>query len=91
MKEKSGQIGGWEAPCAPIDYRKLEQAARQECAVLKGCLERLKREPLREGEKELVRRREIRMISDMYYEQRSDIRLFQARADRAEVEFSGKR
>lgn len=85
MEVKRAGVGGWEAPCAPIDYRRLEEEARRECAALKGCLERLKREPLRKGEKEILRRREIRLLSGMYYEQRSDVRLFQARVDREEA------
>lgn len=79
MEYKS--VGGWNVPCSPCDYRKLEWAARRECEALRSRLAALKQENIRDGEKELLRRRAIRILTDMYYEQRSNIRLFQQRAD----------
>jgi len=77
-------VGGWNVPCSPCDYRKLEWAARQECEAIRGRLAVLKQEDKRDGEKELLRRRSIRILTDMYYEQRSNIFLFQQRAQEQE-------
>lgn len=79
-----GGVGGWDVPCSPCDYRKLEWAARRECEALRGRLDELKKEPIRDGEKELLRRRTIRILTDMYYEQRGNVRLFQQRAEEQE-------
>lgn len=79
MKTKG--IGGWDVPCSPCDYRKLEREARRECEALRGRLAALKREEPREAEKELLRRRAIRILTDMYYEQRGNMLLFQQRAE----------
>ena len=38
----------------------------------------------RTAEQELLRRREVRLLTDMYYEQRSNARLFAAKARQRE-------
>lgn len=84
MNETCKGIGGWDVPSSPCDYRKLEWEARQECETLREKLAELKQKPLRDGEKELLRRRTIRILTDIYYEQRSNIFLFQKRAEERE-------
>lgn len=79
--ETNKGVGGWNVPCSPCDYRKLEREARQECEALRGRLDELKREEPRDAEKELLRRRTIRILTDMYYEQRGNMFLFQQRAE----------
>ncbi len=70
----------WQAPRADFDYRAMEQTAESERRTLKALLDRLKRQRPRNGEQELLRRREVRLLTDMYYEQRSNARLFAAKA-----------
>lgn len=77
-------VGGWAVPCSPCDYRKLEWAARRECEMLRSRLAELKREEPQDAEKELLRRRTTRILTDMYYEQRGNMFLFQKRADEQE-------
>lgn len=86
MAEKTGKgsVGGWEVPCSPCDYRKLEWAARRECESLRTRLLELKQEKRTDGESELLWRRTVRMLTDMYYEQRANVRLFQKRAEERE-------
>ncbi len=76
--------GGWDVPCEPFDYRKMEREARQECEAIRDRLQRLKRQEAADADRELIRRRDIRILTDMYYEQRSNIRLFEAKARQRE-------
>ena len=73
-------IGGWDAPCEPIDYKKLAESAQQQCDSLRSRLSELNHSPLERGETELSRRRTVRILTDMYYEQKSNLKLFQRRA-----------
>ncbi len=73
-------IGGWRAPCAPFDYREMEKDACRECEAIRAGLERLQKEKPKTQERELIRRREICILTDMYYEQKSASRLFHDRA-----------
>lgn len=65
-------VGGWRAPCLPFDYEKMEREAASECAAIHDRLERLKRWKAPDAERELIRRREVRILTDMYYEQRGN-------------------
>ncbi len=85
MNRQETQIGGWSAPCEPFDYRQLEETARRECQRVHERLELLKREKPRDAERELLRRREVRLLTDMYYEQRSNVALFREKAERREA------
>ena len=73
-------IGGWDAPCETIDYRKLAESARQQCEFLRARLWELNHGPLARRETELSRRRTVRILTDMYYEQKSNCKLFEMRA-----------
>lgn len=73
-------IGGWDAPCETIDYKKLAENAEQQCALLRARLSELNHSPLNRGETELARRRTVRILTDMYYEQKSNWKLFQRRS-----------
>ena len=74
MQEKGmrTRVGGWRAPCVAFDYEKMEREARQECEAVRVQLERKKREKASTAEQELLRRREVRMLTDIYYEQRGN-------------------
>lgn len=74
MQETGMQIGvgGWRAPCAAFDYEKMAREARQECEAVRAQLERRKHEKVKTAEQELLRRREVRMLTDIYYEQRGN-------------------
>lgn len=65
--------GGWRCPCAPFDYHAFAESARRECENIRLALEAVKKERPRTAELELVRRRRIRMLTDMYYEQRGNL------------------
>lgn len=84
MMSEHGRIGGWQAPCAAFDYGKMEREAQKECEVLEKRLRDLKSQKGRDAEAELVRRREICMLTDIYYEQRHQARLFHKRAGQRE-------
>lgn len=71
---------GWVVPAEPFDYRNFERTALDQQAAIKGLLDKLKAERPRTAERELLRRRELRLLTDMYYEQRSNARLFAAKA-----------
>ncbi len=86
MNCQETQIGGWSAPCEPFDYRRLEETARRECQRVRERLELLKQEKPRDAERELLRRREVRLLTDMYYEQRSNAILFREKAERREAD-----
>lgn len=66
------RVGGWRAPCVAFDYEKMERDARRECEAVRAQLERKKREKASTAEQELLRRREVRMLTDIYYEQRGN-------------------
>ena len=87
MMENGNMVGGWKAPCRSFDYRKMERDALGECEVLKARLDALKREKPKDAEKELLRRREVCMLTDIYYEQRHQARLFHKRAEERENGF----
>lgn len=78
---KIGEVGGWRVPCSPCDYDKLVMETEREIEVLRDKLRRLKSQPLRRGEKELSRRRTVKILTDMYYEQRGNLILFRERAE----------
>lgn len=80
MRETQTGVGGWQVPCVPFDYRGWEAGALAQQEAIRARLDRLKAERPRRGEQELIRRREIRMLTDMYYEQRSNARMFAALA-----------
>lgn len=85
MKERTVKaVYGWDAPCVPFDYRKMEQEARRECDRLQSRLRALKQTRAKDGEEELLRRREICMLTDIYYEQRHNARFFRRRAEERE-------
>lgn len=65
-------VGGWRAPCVPFDYEKMEREAKRECEAVHELLERKKREKAPDAERELLRRREVRILTDIYYEQRGN-------------------
>ena len=97
MKEKrsnakKGTIGGWAAPCETIDYQKLMENARQLCDSLRVRLGELNHNPLQPGETELARRRTVRILTDMYYEQKSNLKLFERRSapQKDEIEKAGE-
>ena len=79
---KKKTIGGWDAPCEAIDYEKLMETARQQCDSLRCRLSELNHSRLQPGETELARRRTVRILTDMYYEQKSNLKLFQLRAEK---------
>lgn len=85
------EVGGWRVPCSPCDYRKLEKEAEKKCEVLREKLAALKKEPLRKGEKELSRRRTVKILTDMYYEQRGNMLLFRKRAEEREERAAANR
>lgn len=72
MKQGSETLCGWRAPCVAFDYAQLERIALHECEVLKERLELAKKRRTRTAEQELMRRREVRVLQDMYYEQRGN-------------------
>lgn len=65
-------VGGWCAPCAAFDYEKMEREAEREREAVRERLEQKKREKSPNAERELLRRREVRLLTDMYYEQRGN-------------------
>ena len=65
-------VGGWRAPCAHFDYEKMEREAKEECEAVRAQLERKKYEKASTAEQELLRRREVRILTDIYYEQRGN-------------------
>lgn len=77
-----GRVGGWAAPCAAFDYGKMEREAQRECGLLKGRLQALKEQETKDAEQELLRRREVCLLTDIYYEQRHNAQLFRQRAQR---------
>ncbi len=80
MEEAKKTLEGWEAPCAHFDYEKMRREAEAECAAIKGRLEALNSQAYRDAELELLRRQEVRMLTDIYYEQLHLARLFAAKA-----------
>ena len=82
MKEEKFEttIGGWHAPCAPMDYKALAEAARRECQALLKRIGQLQRARPKTWDEELVLRRRIRMLTTIYYEQRGELQLFLRRA-----------
>ena len=75
-------IGGWDAPCEAIDYGKLMENAQRQCDSLRARLAELHHSPLEPGETALSRRRTVRILTDMYYEQKSNWKLFQQRTQK---------
>lgn len=65
--------GGWRCPCVAFDYADFERAARRECEKIQRRIDEIKAERPRTAEQELRRRRRIRMLTDMYYEQRGNL------------------
>ena len=65
-------VGGWRAPCAAFDYEKMEREAKEECEAVRARLEHKKHEKAHTAEQELLRRREVRILTDIYYEQRGN-------------------
>ncbi len=82
--EKWAETGGWKAPCEAVDFRKLERQALREAEAIEGRLESLKRQAPGNAEQELLRRWEVRMLTDMRYEQKSNARLFSEKAKERE-------
>lgn len=78
--KETGTVGGWKAPCAPFDYEKMEREAQRECDILQARLRKLKSSRPADAEQELIRRREVCLLTDIYYEQRHKVRLFHRRA-----------
>lgn len=78
-------LGGWHAPCATFDYRKMEREAQQECNVLQQRLKELKARRPKDADTDLLLRREISVLTDIYYEQRHQARLFHRKAEEREV------
>ena len=78
--EHDQEIAGWKAPCGPVDYRAMARAAQQECNALQALLARLEAHPSRNADLELHRRRQVRVLTNMYYEQLGLLRLFVERA-----------
>ena len=74
----------WAAPRQSFDYRAMAATAEAERQTLKSLLDRAKAQRPRTAEQELLRRREVRLLTDMYYEQRSNARLFAAKAAQRE-------
>lgn len=74
MKQTEVQtgVGGWRAPCASFDYEKMEREAKEECEAVRARLECKKQEKASTAEQELLRRREVRILTDIYYEQRGN-------------------
>lgn len=83
-KNTKQTVGGWDAPCEAIDYGKLAENARQQVELLRNRLHELNNSRLQQGETELARRRTVRILTDMYYEQKSYWALFAQRAERLE-------
>lgn len=83
-KTTMGTVCGWKAPCAPFDYRKMEREALRECGLLQDRLRALKQARVKDAESDLLRRREVCMLTDIYYEQRHNARLFHRRAEERE-------
>lgn len=79
----------WRAPIEPFPYGDMAQVAGAEAATLRRLLDRLRRERPACAERELLRRREIRLLSDMYYEQRRNARLFAGRAAQRAATYPG--
>lgn len=74
------EIFTWKVQCCPFDYAVMAQEAEQQMLALKERLAMLKSAPLKLGEKELIRRRRIKLLTDMYREQRGNFILFTKRA-----------
>lgn len=72
-RNETSQLGGWHCPCLAFDYAAFELAAQRECERIQQRLEKVKSERPRTAEQELRRRRRIRMLTDMYYEQRGNL------------------
>ena len=85
-KNTEKTIGGWHAPCAPIDYEKLAREAARECTAIQSRLQELKAETPTSYDEELTLRRRIRILTGMYYEQRTNRILFTERAAAAAAE-----
>lgn len=66
-------VGGWSCPCAHFDYTQFVRDAQQECEQIQVKLHQLKAERPRTAEQELRRRRRVRILTDMYYEQRGNL------------------
>lgn len=75
------EIHNMTTHCSTCDYRKLAEDAEHEVESLRDKLRTLKNLPLRPGEKILSRRRTVKLLTDMYYEQRKNLQLFRRRAD----------
>ena len=73
-------VGGWHCPCEAIDYEKLAREAGQECEALRRRIAQLKAQSPGSWDEELTLRRRIRMLTSMYYEQRSNRIFFEKRA-----------
>lgn len=78
-------LGGWRAPCTTFDYRKMEGEAQQECNVLQQRLKELKACRPKDADTDLLLRREISVLTDIYYEQRHQARLFHRKAEEREA------
>ena len=83
-KDTKQTIGGWNAPCEAIDYGKLAENARQQVELLRNSLHELNGSRLQRSETELARRRTVRILTDMYYEQKGYWTLFAQRTERQE-------
>ena len=73
-------VGGWNCPCSPMDYERLAREAARECEALRQRITQLKAVTPATWDEELTLRRRIRMLTGMYYEQRSNRILFEERA-----------
>ena len=79
-------IGGWRVPCAAFDYEKMAREAREECEAVRAQLERKKHEKTTTAEQELLRRREVRILTDIYYEQRGNALALEQKERERELE-----
>lgn len=75
------EILTWNVQCCPCDYKAMAKEAERQMLALKERLSVLKSTPLKLGEKELIRRRRIKLLTDMYREQRGNFILFTKRAE----------
>lgn len=74
------EIFTWNVKCLPCDYAAMASEAERQMLALKERVAMLKSAPLKLGEKELIRRRRIKLLTDMYREQRGNFILFTKRA-----------
>lgn len=73
------EMRGWQVSFVPCDYAKFARETEREMNSIKAKIDALNAIPQGVGEKEMKRRKSVRILTDMYYEQRSNLILFKKR------------